>query len=108
MYPCRYVRVHVLNLVRPQYKASVLLVLTISTGTRTSINLDLHTKFSTLEVEKFRRVVEYMRTTKIDPAQKDIARRDFHRWFTEHDKRRDCNLVETFPELEKFYNDYKA
>tara|TARA_B100001057_G_scaffold476075_1_gene543563 strand:+ start:567 stop:1943 length:1377 start_codon:yes stop_codon:yes gene_type:complete len=66
------------------------------------------TKFSTLEVEKFRRVVEYMRTTKIDPAQKDIARRDFHRWFTEHDKRRDCNLVETFPELEKFYNDYKA
>ena len=49
-----------------------------------------------------------MRTTKMDPAQKDIARRDFHRWFTEHDKRRDCNLVETFPELEKFYNDYKA
>jgi hypothetical protein len=66
------------------------------------------TKFSSLEVEKFRRVVEYMRTTKMDPAQKDIARRDFHRWFTEHDKRRDCNLVETFPELEKFYNDYKA
>jgi sulfite reductase beta subunit-like hemoprotein len=62
------------------------------------------TKFSSLEVEKFRRVVEYMRTTEFEPAKRELARRDFHRWFSEHDKRRDCNLVEAFPELETFFN----
>jgi len=35
------------------------------------------------------------------------ARTDFYHWFTEFDKRRECNLVNTFPELEKFYNDCK-
>jgi organic radical activating enzyme len=63
------------------------------------------TKFSSLEVEKFRRVVDYMRTTNIEPAKLDQGRRDFYRWFTEFDKRRDCNLTETFPELKGFYNE---
>jgi len=63
------------------------------------------TKFSSLEVEKFRRVVDYMRTTNIEPAKLEQGRRDFYRWFKEFDKRRDCSLVKTFPELEGFYND---
>ena len=63
------------------------------------------TKFSSLEVEKFRRVVDYMRTTNIEPPKLEQGRRDFYRWFKEFDKRRDCSLVETFPELEGFYND---
>ena len=66
------------------------------------------TKFSSLEVEKFRRVVDYMRTTNIEPAKLEQGRRDFARWFTEFDKRRDCSLVKTFPEMEEFYNDCKV
>ena len=30
-------------------------------------------------------------------------RRNFYRMFSEHDKRRGTNFVETFPELEKFW-----
>ena len=63
------------------------------------------TKFSSLEVEKFRRVVDYMRTTNIEPAKLDQGRRDFYRWFTEFDKRRNCSLTETFPELKGFYDE---
>ena len=66
------------------------------------------TKFSSLEVEKFRRVVDYMRTTNIEPAKLEQGRRDFARWFTEFDKRRDCSLVKTFPEMEEFYNACKV
>ena len=65
------------------------------------------TKFTILEVEKFRRVVDYMKTTNYEEVKLKQARTDFYHWFTEFDKRRDCNLVETFPELEKFYNDCK-
>lgn len=63
------------------------------------------TKFTGLEYEKFKRVVEYMRTTHYEPRKLEQARRDFHNWFKEFDRRRNCNLVETFPELEGFYND---
>ena len=63
------------------------------------------TKFTGLEYEKFKRVVEYMRTTHYEPRKLEQARRDFHNWFKEFYRRRKCNLVETFPELEGFYND---
>lgn len=65
------------------------------------------TKFSIIEVEKFRRVVDYMKTTNYEETKLKQARTDFYNWFTEFDKRRECNLVQTFPELEKFYNDCK-
>lgn len=32
-----------------------------------------------------------------------IVRREFYHWFTEYNKRRNLNLVETFPEYEKFF-----
>ena len=37
--------------------------------------------------------------------EKDVTehRRNFYRFFSEHDKRRGTNFVETFPELEDFY-----
>ena len=65
------------------------------------------TQFSIMEVEKFRRVVDYMRTTNYEETKLKQARTDFYHWFTEFDKRRECSLVETFPELRKFYNDCK-
>jgi organic radical activating enzyme len=64
-------------------------------------------KFSRLEYEKFRRVVDYMSSTHYEQDKLDQARRDFSRWFTEYDRRRETNLVSVFPELEQFYNEYK-
>jgi len=61
-------------------------------------------KFTTLEYEKFKRVVDYMQSTVYDPAKLTEARRNFFNWFNEHDRRRDTNLVETFPEMLGFYN----
>ena len=62
------------------------------------------TKFTTLEYEKFKRVVEYMRTTHYDNVALKQARKNFYNWFTEHDRRRNTNIIESFPELENFWN----
>ena len=67
-------------------------------------DMDRH-KFSVLEYEKFRRVVDYMTTTHYTPERVAEGRRDFHNWFTEYDRRRNLNFVKTFPELEEFYFD---
>jgi len=56
-------------------------------------------KFTKLEYEKFRRVVDYMRTTNYDEETLDIGRKDFVAWFKEHDRRRGTNFAKTFPEL---------
>jgi hypothetical protein len=38
-------------------------------------------------------------------ANKQMAnRKDFHTFFTEHDRRRGTDFLKTFPELEEFYN----
>ena len=62
-------------------------------------------KFSELEYEKFRRVVDYMESTHYTVEKLTEGRRDFYQWFTEYDRRRNVNFVETFPELEEFYFD---
>lgn len=61
-------------------------------------------KFTDLEYEKFRRVVKYMETTNYDNQTLMQGRADFYNWFNEYDRRRNCNLLETFPELTNFYN----
>jgi hypothetical protein len=35
------------------------------------------------------------------------GRADFFNWFTEYDRRRKTNFLETFPEMEEFYNECK-
>jgi hypothetical protein len=61
------------------------------------------TKFSELELERFKRVVKYMETT-MYPVDKLIeGTNDFYSWFTEHDKRRNTNFLETFPEYKNFF-----
>ena len=61
-----------------------------------------------LEYEKFRRVVDYKAQILImSPEQLEQARRNFSLRFTEYDKRSGSNIVETFPELEEFYNEYR-
>ena len=61
------------------------------------------TKFTSLEVEKFRRVVDYMENTNYDTDKLQKGRKTFYNFFTQYDQRRDIRLVEVFPELEKFY-----
>jgi len=65
------------------------------------------TKFSDLEYERFRRVRDYF-ATKIYSDEKLLeGRKDFYNWFTEYDKRRDVNFLETFPEMSAFFEQCK-
>lgn len=64
-------------------------------------------KFSEIEYEKFRRVRDYFASTQYDEARVREGRIDFYNWFTEYDRRRDTNFLETFPEYEKFWNECK-
>ena len=56
-----------------------------------------------LEYEKFRRVVEYMRTTTYSEEKLIEGRRDFVAWFQEHDIRRQTNFAQTFPDLKDVF-----
>jgi len=68
-----------------------------------NIQDDDPTKFSELEYERFRRVVDYMETTHYDEAKVREGRKDFYTWFTQYDQRRNVNLLETFPEMQNFF-----
>ena len=65
------------------------------------------TKFSLLEYERLRRVVDYMRTTEYDEEKLTQGRKNFATWFDEYDKRSGTKLTEFFPELETFYYECK-
>lgn len=65
------------------------------------------TKFSSLEVEKFRRVVRYMETTNYSEDRVLEGRKDFYHWFKEYDVRRGTDFEKTFPEMIEFYNSCK-
>jgi hypothetical protein len=60
-------------------------------------------KFSSIEYERFKRVVDYMAETVYDDEKLIEGRRDFYNWFNELDERRDTNMLDIFPELLNFY-----
>jgi organic radical activating enzyme len=60
-------------------------------------------KFSTIEFEKFKRVVDYMRETVYSEEKLIEGRRDFYNWFNELDERRETDIISVFPELLSFY-----
>lgn len=64
-------------------------------------------KFSEIEYERFRRVRDYFASTQYDEARVKEGRIDFYNWFTEYDRRRDTNFLQTFPEYENFWNQCK-
>lgn len=68
-------------------------------------NLDdyANDKFTTVEYEKFKRVVDYMNNTFYSEEKIVEGRKDFYNWFTELDRRRNTNFIETFPEMKNFY-----
>jgi len=68
-----------------------------------NVNDSDRTKFTSLEYEKFKRVVDYMESTHYEESNLKLARKNFYNWFTEHDRRRNTNLIDTFPELENFW-----
>jgi len=65
------------------------------------------TKFTDMEYEKFRRVRDYFATANYEDEKVTEGRIDFYNWFTEYDLRRDTNFLETFPEMENFWNQCK-
>jgi organic radical activating enzyme len=60
-------------------------------------------KFTSVEYEKFKRVVDYMENTNHTREKLIEGRRDFYNWFNTLDKRRETSFVSTFPEMEDFY-----
>lgn len=61
-------------------------------------------KFNDLEYEKFRRVVDYFKTTSYDQPKLDQGRRDFWKFFKEQDRRRGVDFENTFPEMADFFS----
>jgi len=71
---------------------------------RDNVVEDDRTMFSELEYERFRRVRDYFESTQYDDAKIKEGRIDFYNWFTEYDKRRNVKFLDTFPEMEDFWN----
>jgi len=65
-------------------------------------------KFTQAEYDKFKRVVDYMKTTTYDQRRVAEGRKDFYNWFTEYDRRRGTNFKKTFPDLVEFYKQCKG
>lgn len=61
------------------------------------------TQFSNLEYEKFRRVVDYMKTTEYTPEKISEGRKDFWNFFNEQDRRRGTDFKSMFPEMKEFF-----
>lgn len=61
-------------------------------------------RFSFMDYQSFLRTYEYMKNTQYSSVRVREGRRDFYKFFSEFDRRRNCNLVETFPEFKEFWN----
>lgn len=62
--------------------------------------------FRDFEIDKAERNLEWMRGEgkQMTTEEKQKARRNFINFFTEHDKRRNTNMLEIFPTMESFWN----
>ncbi len=65
-------------------------------------SLEMPHGFDSLEIEKFKRVADYMLTNPVKPESIQQGRRDFYTFFNEHDRRRKTNFAETFPDYSEF------
>jgi hypothetical protein len=66
-----------------------------------------YTGFTEVEVEKLERVLSSMRQYKLPSDELSNAKSDFAAFFMEHDKRRETNFNEVFPEYIEFINECK-
>jgi hypothetical protein len=67
------------------------------------VNDNIPGAFTTIEYEKFKRVVDYYATSNYSEEKLKEGRTDFYNWFTELDSRRETNFLETFPEMSDFF-----
>ena len=57
--------------------------------------------FIPVELEKMQRIRNYMHEE--DENCLEINRTDFYRFFTEYDRRRNTNFLDTYPEMKEFW-----
>ena len=55
------------------------------------------------EIQKLERLYDWMKEEK-NPIWLSQMRKDFYNYFNEYDRRRNLNFLETFPEMEDFWN----
>lgn len=65
--------------------------------------LEAGQSFTNHEVAKFERTYEWMKRAP-EPWRVSMDRRNFFRFFSEHDERRKTDFLATFPEMEEFWN----
>ena len=62
--------------------------------------------FKDYEVQRMQRVLDWMQEgSKLDQEYVIMQRADFYKFFNEHDKRRDTNFLNTFPEMKEFWDE---
>jgi len=59
--------------------------------------------YGDVEISKMQRIYDWMISPQ-DEIKQMKNRKDFYKFFSEHDKRRGTNFCKTFPELEEFYH----
>ena len=63
--------------------------------------------FYSWELAKFQRIVDIFKDNDFDSVDLQQHRKDFIIFVDEHDRRRDTNFLQTFPEMYDFYWDNK-
>ena len=62
--------------------------------------------FKDYEIQRMRRDIDWMREGQtLDRNYVTQQRADFYRFFNEHDKRRQTNFLETFPQMKEFWDE---
>ena len=70
---------------------------------RENSGLENEAPFPEIEIEKVSRIRLLMLKSSMGPERKRILGADFYRMFSEYDKRRGTNFLETFPEYKEFW-----
>jgi organic radical activating enzyme len=62
--------------------------------------------FKDYEVQRMRRDIDWMKEgANLDTEYVKLQKADFYRFFNEHDKRRNTNFLETFPQMKEFWDE---
>ena len=67
---------------------------------------DYYKAFTDVEVDKMKRIYDWF-ISEVSDEDLKRQRKDFHSFFSEHDKRRGTDFISVFPELSEFYEDCK-
>jgi hypothetical protein len=60
--------------------------------------------FKDFQIQKVKRLYDWA-AVPLDPTEEATVKKNFYKYFTEHDRRRNTNLRETFPELRNFISE---